>query len=69
MEDYVEGRMNIEYGIEPVNRGRDDQRGAMREIHGGCMGKMANTTVLIFVGVAMPVAGGLEGEAHHGDGQ
>jgi hypothetical protein len=69
MEDYVEGRINIEYGREPLNRGRDDQRGDMREIHGRCMGKMANTAVLILVEVAVPVAGGLKREAHHPGGQ
>jgi hypothetical protein len=69
MEEYVEGRVNIEIGRKPLNHRGIDQRGALREIDGRRMGKMTNTAVLIFVGVAVPVAGGLEGEAHHGEGQ
>jgi len=33
------------------------------------MSEMADAAVLIFVGIAVPVAGGLEGKAHDGGGQ
>jgi hypothetical protein len=41
------------------------QRRAVSQVNGHGVSKMANPAVLVFVGLAMPVAGGLEGKGHN----
>jgi hypothetical protein len=68
-------RNELEMGVDgpnlsqPYDRIRHLQPGAMREVNGYRVSDMANATVLVFEGSAVPVGCGLEAERHHSKDQ
>jgi hypothetical protein len=65
MEDKFELGVNRPGWIQPGDRLWRWQRGAVRQVHGYGVRKMANTTVLIFEGLVVPMARRLKGKRQH----
>jgi len=67
MEDKFELGINGPGRIQPGDRLWRWQRGAMRQVNGYGMSKMADPAVLVFEGLIMPVACCLKGKRQHHD--
>jgi hypothetical protein len=65
MEDEFELGVNRSDGAQPSDRTWRRQRGAMREVDGYGVSKMADAAVLVFEGLVVPVAGCLESKRQH----
>ena len=65
IEDKFELGVNRPGWIQPGDRLWRWQRGAVRQVHGYGVSKMANTTVLIFEGLVVPMARRLKGKRQH----
>ena len=65
IEDQFKMGINGAGRIQPSYRMRPGQRGAMREVNGYRMSKMADAAVLVFEGLVVPVARCLESKRQH----